>query len=75
MQQLDVFISVKAKNKQPVQSVIIKSIEQNMQCMYQARTKLLEYSSQPTKGLGAESGAVPVALSALENSTSGLLYT
>ena len=66
MQQLDVFISVKAKNKQPVQSVIIKSIEQNMECMYQARVKLLEYSSQPMKAVGGVS-----AVEGLENSALG----
>ena len=38
MQQLDVFISVKPKAKQQtIQSVIIKSIEQNMQCVFQVR--------------------------------------
>ncbi len=42
MQQLDVLISVKPKPRQLIQSVIIKSIEQNMQCMYQTRLMLLE---------------------------------
>ena len=46
MQQLDVFISVKPKKGQ-MQSVIIKSIEQNLHCVYQARNKLLECSYQP----------------------------
>ena len=48
MQQLDVFISVKPKKGQ-MQSVIIKSIEQNLHCVYQARNKLLECSYQPTQ--------------------------
>ena len=48
MQQLDVFISVKPKKGQ-MQSVIIKSIEQNLHCVYQARMKLLECSYQPTQ--------------------------
>ena len=52
MEQLDVFISVKAKPRQPIQSVIIKSIEQNMQCMYQARVRIMECSSQPIKMQG-----------------------
>ena len=46
MQQLDLFISVKPKKGQ-LQSVIIKSIEQNMHCMYRARTHLLNCSYQP----------------------------
>ncbi len=48
MQQLNVFISVKPKPRQPIQSVIIKSIEQNMQCMYQARMMLLECTAAPS---------------------------
>ena len=36
MQQFDVFISVKPKAKQhTIQSVIVKSIEQNMQCVFE----------------------------------------
>lgn len=46
MQKLDLFISVKPKKGQ-LQSVIIKSIEQNIQCMYRARTSLLACSYQP----------------------------
>ena len=48
MQQLDVFISVKPKKGQ-LQSVIIKSIEQNLHCVYQARMRLLECSYQPAQ--------------------------
>ena len=55
MEQLDVFISVKAKQRQPIQSVIIKSIEQNMQCVYQARLRIIECSNQPIKMEGAVS--------------------
>lgn len=33
--ELDVFVSVRPKAKQPIQSVIIKSIEQNIQCVYE----------------------------------------
>ena len=50
MQRWDVYISIKAK-KQPIQSVIIKSIEQNMECVYEARRRILEFSSQPVRSL------------------------
>ena len=46
MQKLDLFISVKPKKGQ-LQSVIVKSIEQNIQCMFQARSHLLDCSYQP----------------------------
>ena len=48
MQKWDVYISLKAK-KLPVQSVIIKSIEQNMACVYEARRKILEFSTNSTR--------------------------
>ena len=38
--ELDVFVSVRPKAKQPVQSVIIKSIEQNIQCVYEVGVAL-----------------------------------
>ncbi|XP_064605068.1 protein bicaudal C homolog 1-B-like isoform X2 [Liolophura sinensis] len=41
MEQLDVFISVKPKPKQPSKSVIVKSIERNATNMYMARLTLL----------------------------------
>lgn len=41
MEQLDVFISVKPKPKQPSKSVIVKSIERNAANMYLARLLLL----------------------------------
>ena len=47
MQQLDLFISVKPKKGQ-LQSVIVKSIEQNIHCIYRARSYLLDCSYQPT---------------------------
>lgn len=50
MQRWDVYISIKAKQKQPIQSVIIKSIEQNMQCVYEARVRVLEFSNQSMRG-------------------------
>lgn len=45
-QNWDVYISIKAKQKHLVQSVIVKSIEQNMSCVYEARIRILEFSSQ-----------------------------
>lgn len=42
MQQLDVFISVREKPRQSCISVIVKSIEQNAHCVYQARDQLLQ---------------------------------
>ena len=42
MQQLDVFISVREKPRQSCISVIVKSIEQNAHCVYQARNQLLQ---------------------------------
>ncbi|XP_031416641.1 protein bicaudal C homolog 1 isoform X2 [Clupea harengus] len=41
MEQLDVFISVKPKPKQPSKSVIVKSVERNALNMYEARRFLL----------------------------------
>ncbi|PIK61885.1 hypothetical protein BSL78_01216, partial [Apostichopus japonicus] len=41
MEQLDVFISVKPKPKQPSKSVIVKSVERNAASMYRARQTLL----------------------------------
>nr|BAO98694.1 bicaudal C [Hemicentrotus pulcherrimus] len=41
MEQLDIFISIKPKPKQPNKSVIVKSIERNTPNMYRARQILL----------------------------------
>lgn len=49
MQRWDVYISIKAKQRQPIQSVIIKSIEQNMTCVYEARRRILDFSSQSVR--------------------------
>ncbi|XP_056626532.1 protein bicaudal C homolog 1 isoform X2 [Triplophysa dalaica] len=51
MEQLDVFMSVKPKPKQPSKSVIVKSVERNALNMYEARRCLL----------GLESSGVSVA--------------
>ncbi len=57
-QKLDLFISVKPKKGQ-LQSIIIKSIEQNIQCMYRARTSLLELSYQPISSSPSSSSFSP----------------
>ncbi|KAF7247407.1 hypothetical protein EYD10_06583 [Varanus komodoensis] len=51
MEQLDVFISIKPKPKQPSKSVIVKSVERNALNMYEARKCLL----------GLESSGVAIA--------------
>lgn len=45
MEQLDVFISIKPKPKQPSKSVIVKSVERNALNMYEARKYLLGLES------------------------------
>ncbi|XP_066538855.1 protein bicaudal C homolog 1-A [Hoplias malabaricus] len=45
MEQLDVFISIKPKPKQPSKSVIVKSVERNAENMYEARRLLLALES------------------------------
>ncbi|KAM9063056.1 protein bicaudal C homolog 1 isoform X1 [Sarcophilus harrisii] len=45
MEQLDVFISIKPKPKQPSKSVIVKSVERNALNMYEARKCLLGLES------------------------------
>ncbi|XP_055783078.1 protein bicaudal C homolog 1-A-like isoform X2 [Salvelinus fontinalis] len=58
MEQLDVFISIKPKPKQPSKSVIVKSVERNAVNMYEARKFLL----------GLESNGVSSAMSPSTNS-------
>ncbi|XP_017560442.1 protein bicaudal C homolog 1-A [Pygocentrus nattereri] len=58
MEQLDVFISIKPKPKQPSKSVIVKSVERNAENMYETRRLLLALES----GCGASPGT-PVSLS------------
>ncbi|XP_059374780.1 protein bicaudal C homolog 1-B-like [Carassius carassius] len=53
MEQLDVFISIKPKPKQPRKSVIVKSVEKNAGSMYEVRRILL----------GLESSCVPPPIS------------
>uniref|UniRef100_A0A4W5PKK5 BicC family RNA binding protein 1 n=1 Tax=Hucho hucho TaxID=62062 RepID=A0A4W5PKK5_9TELE len=63
MEQLDVFISIKPKPKQPSKSVIVKSVERNAVNMYEARKFLL----------GLESNGVSSALSPSTNGPSPTL--
>ncbi|RXN28843.1 bicaudal C -like protein [Labeo rohita] len=60
MEQLDVFISVKPKPKQPSKSVIVKSVERNALNMYEARRYLL----------GLENSGVSVPTSSMTTSNS-----
>uniref|UniRef100_A0A3P8V413 BicC family RNA binding protein 1 n=1 Tax=Cynoglossus semilaevis TaxID=244447 RepID=A0A3P8V413_CYNSE len=60
MEQLDVFISIKPKPKQPSKSVIVKSVERNAVNMYEARRFLL----------GLESNGVSLTSSSLSSSPS-----
>ncbi|XP_022528482.2 protein bicaudal C homolog 1-B isoform X1 [Astyanax mexicanus] len=58
MEQLDVFISIKPKPKQPSKSVIVKSVERNAENMYEVRRLLLAVESS----CGA-SPSIPLSLS------------
>ncbi|XP_041866731.1 protein bicaudal C homolog 1-like [Melanotaenia boesemani] len=57
MEQLDVFISIKPKPKQPSKSVIVKSVERNAVNMYEARKFLLGLESN---GVSTSSPSVPL---------------
>uniref|UniRef100_A0A8C8E1I8 BicC family RNA binding protein 1a n=1 Tax=Oryzias sinensis TaxID=183150 RepID=A0A8C8E1I8_9TELE len=73
MEQLDVFISIKPKPKQPSKSVIVKSVERNAVNMYEARKFLLglETLTPPTNGL-SPSLICPVGLDILTSAGLGL---
>lgn len=64
MEQLDVFISIKPKPKQPSKSVIVKSVERNAVNMYEARKFLLGLESN-----GVSSSSSPTLV--LNPSTNG----
>ncbi|XP_074532178.1 protein bicaudal C homolog 1 [Halichoeres trimaculatus] len=85
MEQLDVFISIKPKPKQPSKSVIVKSVERNAVNMYEARKFLLGLesngvpsSSSPSVGLNPTSNGpspsliCPVGLDILASAGLGL---
>ncbi|XP_009464235.1 PREDICTED: protein bicaudal C homolog 1 [Nipponia nippon] len=64
MEQLDVFISIKPKPKQPSKSVIVKSVERNALNMYEARKCLLGLeSSGVTVAANPSTVSCPVGLS------------
>ncbi|NXI27544.1 BICC1 protein, partial [Sterrhoptilus dennistouni] len=64
MEQLDVFISIKPKPKQPSKSVIVKSVERNALNMYEARKCLLGLeSSGVTVASNPSTVSCPVGLS------------
>ncbi|KAM3606554.1 uncharacterized protein V6R79_018614 [Siganus canaliculatus] len=65
MEQLDVFISIKPKPKQPSKSVIVKSVERNAVNMYEARKFLLGLESN-----GVSSSSPAVALNPTPNGPS-----
>ncbi|XP_062320261.1 protein bicaudal C homolog 1-B-like [Osmerus eperlanus] len=60
MEQLDVFISIKPKPKQPSKSVIVKSVERNAVNMYEARRFLLGLENP---GMSSTSSFSSVAVS------------
>jgi len=49
MEELDVFISVKLKPRQPSKSVIVKSVERNVHSMFEARRRMLGLESSGLK--------------------------
>ncbi|KAJ8284820.1 hypothetical protein COCON_G00036700 [Conger conger] len=59
MEQLDVFISIKPKPRQPSKSVIVKSVERNALNMYEARRFLLGLE---TSGVSAPPCSSPPAV-------------
>ncbi|XP_056464733.1 protein bicaudal C homolog 1-B-like [Gadus chalcogrammus] len=67
MEQLDVFISIKPKPKQPSKSVIVKSVERNAGNMYEARKFLLGLENS---GVSSSSTSVAVSPSSSSSSSS-----
>uniref|UniRef100_A0A671RLN7 Protein bicaudal C homolog 1-like n=1 Tax=Sinocyclocheilus anshuiensis TaxID=1608454 RepID=A0A671RLN7_9TELE len=72
MEQLDVFISVKPKPKQPSKSVIVKSVERNALNMYEARRYLSNSSSPPSTPAPPPPLSFPVGLDILASAGLGL---
>ncbi|XP_075469059.1 protein bicaudal C homolog 1 isoform X2 [Ascaphus truei] len=62
MEQLDVFISIKPKPKQPSKSVIVKSVERNALNMYEARKCLLGLDSSGVTITSQSAISLPVAM-------------
>uniref|UniRef100_A0A8B9HAC6 BicC family RNA binding protein 1b n=1 Tax=Astyanax mexicanus TaxID=7994 RepID=A0A8B9HAC6_ASTMX len=72
MEQLDVFISVKPKPKQPSKSVIVKSVERNALNMYEARRYLLGLDSSGVPPAAPTPLSCPVGLDILTSAGLGL---
>uniref|UniRef100_A0AAY5F6C3 BicC family RNA binding protein 1b n=1 Tax=Electrophorus electricus TaxID=8005 RepID=A0AAY5F6C3_ELEEL len=73
MEQLDVFISIKPKPKQPSKSVIVKSVERNALNMYEARRYLLRLEcSGVSMSVPAPPLSCPVGLDILTSAGLGL---
>uniref|UniRef100_A0A8C6TAM9 BicC family RNA binding protein 1a n=1 Tax=Neogobius melanostomus TaxID=47308 RepID=A0A8C6TAM9_9GOBI len=74
MEQLDVFISIKPKPKQPSKSVIVKSVERNAVNMYEARKFILRLESSVTPAHNGPSPSLicPVGLDILASAGLGL---
>ncbi|XP_053548212.1 protein bicaudal C homolog 1 [Bombina bombina] len=62
MEQLDVFISIKPKPKQPSKSVIVKSVERNALNMYEARKCLLGLDSSGVTIASQSMLSCPIAM-------------
>ncbi|XP_077464718.1 bicaudal C homolog 2 [Stigmatopora argus] len=69
MQNLGVFISVKPKVKQSNKSVVVKGLERNIQCLYEARRLLLGLDSGHAHS-AKESNSAPEPLLAANELTS-----
>ncbi|CAN9499669.1 unnamed protein product [Ophioblennius macclurei] len=70
MEQLDVFISIKPKPKQPSKSVIVKSVERNAVNMYEARKFLLGLESNGVSSSSSSSSSSSLALNPTTNGPS-----
>uniref|UniRef100_A0A8C5MKU5 BicC family RNA binding protein 1 n=1 Tax=Leptobrachium leishanense TaxID=445787 RepID=A0A8C5MKU5_9ANUR len=72
MEQLDVFISIKPKPKQPSKSVIVKSVERNALNMYEARKCLLGLDSSGVPMTSQSTVPCPMPYHGLDILTAGL---
>ncbi|XP_077114979.1 protein bicaudal C homolog 1 isoform X3 [Ranitomeya variabilis] len=75
MEQLDVFISIKPKPKQPSKSVIVKSVERNALNMYEARKCLLGLDSSGVAITSQSTLSCPMPFHGLDILTAGLGLT
>ncbi|CAH2322219.1 bicaudal C homolog 1 isoform X1 [Pelobates cultripes] len=75
MEQLDVFISIKPKPKQPSKSVIVKSVERNALNMYEARKCLLGLDNSGVPMANPSTVPCPMPYHGLDILTAGLGLT